>query len=221
MGVQDRIIKTTSHDQWEILANIIKLYIPAGHFDLDPTYSKGNFYRNGVPEPVWKADLNPQTDDTIKADAATISTNMLPGCHGGLRSIIFDPPFIAAMPRKGKEKDGIIRARFGYFKNIPELWEWYGKCIINFYSLLTDGGVLVFKCQDTIDSSKQYLSHVEVVNMALAVGFYPRDLFVLLAKNRIIGKTHRKQQHARKYHSYFLVFEKRKCRVPYLVATPR
>lgn len=66
------------------------------------------------------------------------------------------------------------------------------------------------KCQDTVDSCKQYFSHVEIINHASKVGFYPKDLFILLAKARIIGENHEKQQHARKFHSYFIVFLKTK-----------
>ena len=55
---------------------------------------------------------------------------------------------------------------------------------------------------------------------ALVHGFYPRDMFILLAKNRIIGHNHKNNQsHARKYHSYFWVFEKKACNVPYNIDT--
>ena len=48
---------------------------------------------------------------------------------------------------------------------------------------------------------------------ALDIGFYPKDLFILLAKTRL--NDGRKQQHARKFHSYFWIFEKRECKVNY------
>lgn len=91
----------------------------------------------------------------------------------------------------------------------------YHKSIEEFYRILKPDGVLIFKCQDTIDSCKQYLSHIEIHNKAIDCGFYAKDLFVLLAKNRIIGKTHHNQQHCRKYHSYFLVFIKQKNKIRY------
>jgi hypothetical protein len=61
-----------------------------------------------------------------------------------------------------------------------------------------------------VSSGKQYLSHVEIINMAREIGFYAKDLFILEAKNRLIDPRIKKQQHARKFHSYFLVFEKKK-----------
>jgi hypothetical protein len=73
------------------------------------------------------------------------------------------------------------------------------------------------KCQDTVTGGKQYFSHVMIMNMAMEIGFYPRDLFILFNKVRMnsFGTKWKKQEHARKYHSYFWVFEKRKSRVTY------
>ena len=44
--------------------------------------------------------------------------------------------------------------------------------------------------------------------VAIKLGLYHKDLFVLLAKSRLIGGNHKNQFHARKFHSYFLVFQK-------------
>jgi len=127
---------------------------------------------------------------------------------------MFDPPFIAAIPKN--QPMGIISQRFGYYRNIQhELWDMYHKALTEFYRILKANGVLIFKCQDTIDSCKQYFSHVEIINYAIKLGFYPKDLFVLLAKNRLVSPSQRKQQHARKFHSYFLVFLKQESKVKY------
>lgn len=56
-----------------------------------------------------------------------------------------------------------------------------------------------------------------VMNEAIKVGFYPKDLFVLLAKNRIVADWQVKnQKNARKYHSYFWVFEKSDKKIEYI-----
>lgn len=201
------IIKSVSYSQEEILNWIIQLYCPDG-FDLDPTYSKGIFYKN-IPEPRLKFDLNPQVEGVQQANC----TN-LPLETRSLKSIIFDPPFVGGSRKSGKP--GIIKTRFGYYPNIQTaLWGMYRKALQEFYRILRFDGILVFKCQDTIDSSKQYLSHVEIINVAVRLGFYPKDLFVLLAKQRLMSPNMRKQQHARKFHSYFLVFLKQQTPVKY------
>ena len=201
------IIKSISYSQEEILKWILQLYCPDG-FDLDPTYSKGVFYKN-VPPPRLKYDLNPQIEGVQQADC----TN-LPLETRSLKSIVFDLPFVAGIGKKGKP--GIIRTRFGSYKDIQnELWGMYHKALREFHRILKFDGVLVFKCQDTISSSKQYLSHVEIINVAIKLGFYPKDLFILLAKSRLMSPNMRIQQHARKFHSYFLVFIKQESSVKY------
>lgn len=204
----EKIIKTISYEQTEILQDILDLYCPDG-FELDPTYSKGNFYKNGVLEPKYKYDINPQSELVQKADCRN-----LPFEDNTIENIIFDPPFIAGI--QNKSDDGIIINRFGSFKNVSkELWSMYHDALDEFYRILKPNGILVFKCQDTIDSCKQCFSHVEIINYALKINFYPKDLFILLARSRLIGKHHHKQQHARKFHSYFIVFVKQKCPVKY------
>ena len=206
-SIQDSIIKTISYDQEEIIKWVLELYCPDG-IQLDPTYSKGNFYKN-IPAPEFKYDLSPCVDGVVEANCCN-----LPHESNSIGSIMFDPPFVAAIP-KG-EATGIITKRFSYYRNIQhEMWDMYFKALSEFMRILKPNGVLIFKCQDTIDSCKQYFSHSEIHNMAVRMGFYAKDLFILLAKNRLIGATHRKQQHARKYHSYFLVFIKQESKVKY------
>ena len=190
------IVRSISFDEQEILEWIIELHCPNG-FELDPTYSIGSFYKR-IPEPKYKFDLIPVAPGVIKADARE-----LPIRSGSIESIIFDPPFVTAMPT-GQGKKGIIRDRFGHYRNVPELWKMYSGAIKEFYRVFKKGGTLVFKCQDVIESGKQYLSHIKIINMAEQIGFYTKDLFILCASRRIIFQN--RQFHARKYHSYFVVF---------------
>jgi len=210
------IIKSISYDQIEILSNIISLYCPEG-FHIDCTYSKGNFYTKPifVPQPKIKLDLYPQQRGVIQADSRN-----LPFQNESIRSIVFDPPFtVGTGPSLSLKKKGsnIIATRFGRYASIKKLWEMYSTSLKEFYRVLNPNGILVFKCQDTIDSSKQYLSHVYVINQASRIGLYPIDLFILLAKTVIIGKTNKcRQLHCRKFHSYFLVFKKEISKIKYI-----
>ena len=194
------LVKSISYDQEEIIKNIMFLQ-GIEQFDLDPTYSKGVFWKNITP-PALKFDLYPKTEDTIQASA-----EKLPLETESLDSIMFDPPFLVGHT-KSKNKS-IIKERFGEFRTIPILWSWYFECLIEFQRLLKKKGTLVFKCQDTVSGGKNHFSHVKIINMAEDLGFYTKDLYVLLAKSRMIGWNCANQQHARKFHSYFLVFEKR------------
>ena len=205
----EEIIKSVSYNQIEIIRNIMKLY-SIDRFDLDATYSTGMFYDSGViQQPKIKSDIKPQAEGVNEYDCRSLP---LDDCS--ISSIMFDPPFIASIPKN--EDTGIISQRFGSYRSVAkDLWSMYRDALIEFYRILKKDGVLVFKCQDSVDAGKQCLSHIEIINSAIITGFYPKDLFVLIAKNRIIGKHHRNQQHSRKYHSYFLVFIKQRNRVKY------
>ena len=199
----NKLIKSISFSQDEIFNDILELHVPKKVIDLDPTYSTGNFYKK-IPQPRLKFDINPQTPDTVKADCRN-----LPLENDSIECINFDPPFLIGLD-KTQSESGAITKRFTAFKNIKELYSLYSQSLIEFYRILEGNGVLIFKCQDTVSSGKQYLIHNWLINQAESLGFYTKDLFILLAKNRIIGEKHHTQQHTRKFHSYFLVFKKTK-----------
>lgn len=197
------MIRSIYDDQQKIIESIITLYCPKG-IQLDPTYSKGVFYKN-IKEPLIKMDIRPQVPGTIKADA-----RHLPLKSESIDSIMFDPPFLATTgPSLGKQDaSNKINKRFGVFPNELELHKFYSECIKEFHRVLFQNGHLIFKCQDKVSSGKQYMSHVFIINEAVAAGFYPIDLFILEAKNRIVADWQKNQRHARKYHSYFIIFQK-------------
>jgi len=196
------MIKSLSFDQHEIIRWVQELYNP---IDLDPTYGKGNFYPDKKPEYCF--DINP------KYGCNVIDYKQLPfACnYSQIKAIMFDPPFLATTgPSLKKEKGNIINKRFSVYSSEKELIEEYQKATKEMYRILAKGGFLYFKCQDKVSSGKQYFTHIDVYNMAVDAGFYPRDLFILGAKNRIVANWQREQQHARKFHCYFWVFEKKK-----------
>lgn len=201
------MIKTTSTSQDEIIKNIMTLY-GIREFTLDPCYSKGNFYRN-IPQPLHCYDIDPQHSWVKQSEAFEV-----PLGTGSCDSIIFDPPFLATKgPSLKKDNGNIILKRFSVFPTEGALFKFYWKSLSHFYALLRTGGVLVVKCQDKVSSSKQYFSHVYIHNMAVELGFYPKDLFIYVNEKKVIGKWKDNQQHAWKTHSYFIVFKKEKNKV--------
>lgn len=208
------MIKTISHDQEEIISSILNLHSPNGVIDLDPTYSKGVFYKGSIQEPKYCFDISPKFSHVGQACATKLP---LPADH--VNTIMFDPPFLATQgpSLKNTGKGNIINTRFGVYPNEKKLHEFYIYSLMEFYRLLKPNGILIFKCQDKVSSGKQYFSHCFVYNKAIEAGFYPKDLFVLLAKNRIVANWQKKnQQHARKYHSYFWVLQKKGRRINYV-----
>ena len=74
------------------------------------------------------------------------------------------------------------------------------------------------KCQDEVSANKQRLTHVEIISSYEAMGFYTKDLFVLMRSNAPGVSRIKTQVHARKNHSYFLVFEKRFVKVSNVIS---
>ena len=115
---------------------------------------------------------------------------------------MFDPPFVIGV---GESKSGIITNRFSGFKNLNELKSLYTKSMKEFSRILIDKGLLIFKCQDTVTSGKQFLTHIFVVNEAEKMGYYAKDLFILVRDSAIVDPKWGAQQHARKTHSYYVI----------------
>lgn len=207
------MIKSISYNEQEIIEWILKLHCKYP-IELDPTYSKGNFYKGNIEKPKYKFDIFPQTPDTIKANAEN-----LPIEDSIVNTIMFDPPFLAT---KGKSLEidndsNKINKRFSVYPTEKELHRFYINALKEFHRVLKPNGILIFKCQDKVSSGKQYFSHVFIMNEAIKIGYYCKDMFVLLAKNRIVADWQLKnQKNARKFHCYFLVLEKSDKKIDYI-----
>ena len=198
------MISSIGYNEQEIIQNILSLHCGGGPIECDPTYSVGNFYKHGLKEPMFRYDIDPQRDGVVGA-----SVDSLPLENESVRVVMFDPPFLmnGESKKKREDKTGLIGKRFTSFANWKELTEMYGGAMKELYRVLKNRGVLIFKCQDSVVGGKNYFSHVWIANRAVEIGFYPKDLLILLARSRMTDG--RKQQHARKFHSYFWVLEKR------------
>ena len=93
---------------------------------------------------------------------------------------------------------------------MKELWQFYDDSLKEFRRVIRKKGHLIVKCQDIVSGGRNHLSHVFICNKAEEYGFENIDLFVLTAKHRMTTHNTTIQKHARKYHSYFLVFQKKK-----------
>jgi len=205
-----RSVYSTNHD---VIKNIMELY-EIDQFDLDCTYSRGLFWKD-LKGPKIKTDLVPVTKETMQADSEN-----LPFEDGQMKSIMYDPPFVISgkLYKENKEGSSVIAKRFEGYTTYENLTDNYYNTLQELYRITAPDGFVVMKCQDTVSGGKNHFTHAMVMTMAMKIGFYPRDLFILLAKMRInsFGGKWNSQHHARKYHSYFWVFEKTKPKVKYL-----
>jgi len=194
------MIKTVYDNYQDIMRAILDLHVKDETFDIDPTYSSGKFYK-GLQQPRKKFDLYPQTSDTVMS-----SSDSLPLDSDSVSSICFDPPFLAWHTKE--DPTGIIGKRFHGFRYMQDVWDYYDRSLREFHRIVKKKGFVAFKCQDTVSSGKQWWSHVHIMQEAEKIGFVTKDIFINVAKNRMIGHNHANQKHARKFHSYWIVLQK-------------
>ena len=192
------MIKSLSYQQKEILQGIVDLH--TGPIQADVTFGSGCFYKKAQPRPAFCFDLSPRKPGVVAADVCH-----LPLKDACLASIMFDPPFMA---RTGP--GATLKARFGeIIGSIEDLWSFYFMARREIHRVLLPGGWFIFKNQDGVLSGKNNFTHCEIYNMATTLGFIRKDLFILGATHRMMHPAHKRQVHARKFHSYFWVFKKR------------
>lgn len=199
------VIRSISENQDEILQSIQDLHCEGG-FDCDVTYGNGTFYKN-LKQPKFCFDLEPLQPHVMKA-----CSTQIPLPNESIKSLVFDPPFLTYV-RAGRNGNGkmIMGRRFSGYWRYDELENHYQLSLSEASRVLKPKGKLVFKCQDIIHNHKMNATHFNVIKWATEYyNFRLVDLFVLAATHRMPSPNRKgKQQHARIFHSYFLVFENR------------
>jgi len=199
------MIKSFFYSQDEILRWIQKLYSPQ-RFELDPTYGYGGFYKGRTQRPKICLDIR-----SVLAVDARADFHRLPLKNESVKSIIFDPPFLV----RGGPGHNIMASKYGALKTPGEVWAMYRDGMCELKRVLKPQGLLVVKCQDFSHGRNQYMTHTEVMNYAVEIGLYPKDIFILLARSRPIARNQKKQNHSRKFHTYFWVFGKQRRSIGY------
>lgn len=210
------IIKNISFDQSEILHNIMELYNNGEAFDCDMTASELKFYgdkkgnRYNIPVPKILFDVYPLNDTIQKITPF----NALPLETKSIKSIVCDLPFVISphtAPSVISPKDGsnLIQKRFSswypYMEAYENMYYWIGEMA----RVIDNGGIVVYKMQNTISGAVQHSFEEFAFMCAQKFGLYVIDKFILQAKARLISSSKiKKQQHARKYSSVFYVFQK-------------
>lgn len=212
MATTDLVLSAYVGGNAEVFARVAQLHVPAGCVVADVTYGKGVFWRNIPPDcyTVHATDLQTGVD-----------CRNLPYADASLDAVVLDPPYMEGLFRRSTDHmagSGSHRAFREHYSdgqatgNGPK----YHEAVLALYfdaarealRVLRDGGVLIVKCQDEVSANTQRLTHVEIINHCAALGFYCKDLFVVVRPNRPGVSRILEQVHARKCHSYFLVFLK-------------
>lgn len=189
----------------EVFPYVLSLYVAPGSKVADVTYGKGVFWRR-VPEGTYQL---------LATDLSTgIDCRDLPYDDTSIDCVVFDPPY---MHTPGGTAHVNHQNYEGYYKNNQiSSKKKYHEAVLELYFLaareaqrvLRVGGIYIVKCQDEVCANRQRLSHVEIINELESYGFVTEDLFIVVRKGRPGVSRMLRQAHARKNHSYFLVFIK-------------
>ena len=196
----------------EVFPRILELHVPKGAFIADVTYGKGVFWRN-----VNLADY-----DLHPSDLKTgVDCRQLPYPDTSVDCVVLDPPYMEGLFRNsanslaGAGSYGAFRDRYSNGQSTSDgpkyhaaVLDLYFKAGAEAARILRAHGILIVKCQDEVSANRQRLTHVEIINEYAERGFFCKDLFVIVRTNRPRVSRLKKQVHARKNHSYFLIFVK-------------
>ena len=191
-----------------IFPKILELYVRRGSTVADITFGKGVFWRN-VPPGTYNLKATDIQDGVDCRD--------LPYQNGELDCVVFDPPYMhtpggtahtsthAAFEAHYRNNGCGNQTESKYHEAVLDLYRDGGR---EAYRTLKTRGVLIVKCQDEVCANRQRFTHIELISMYEDMGFIAEDLYVVVRSNRPGVSRMIRQVHARKNHSYFLVFWK-------------
>jgi len=191
----------------ELFPKILSLYVARGSTIADVTYGKGVFWKE-----VRKDQYRLLTTDIQNG----VDCRSLPYANNSIDCVVLDPPY---MHTPGGTAHVAHQNYEGYYRNNSTTngsGKKYHEAVLDLYfaagddafRVLRSHGILIVKCADEVCANQQRLTHVEIIQDYTKKGFVIEDLFVLLRQNRPGVSRVIKQVHARKNHSYFLVFRK-------------
>lgn len=197
----------------DVFPKVLALHVPRNSVVADVTWGKGVFWQN-VPASSYQmlaTDIKTGTD-----------CRKLPYLNGSIDAVVLDPPYMEGLFRRstnhlaGGGSHGAFRENYSNGQAASDIGPKYHAAVTDLYfkagieahRVLRDKGILIVKCQDEVSANRQCLTHVEIINAYSQIGFFCKDLFVVVRNNRPVISRLKKQEHARKNHSYFLVFVK-------------
>src|SRR5256885_2307993 len=160
------------------------------------------------------------TEGSLKTFASDLATGVdcrsLPYEDNSVDCVVFDPPY---MHTPGGTAHVNHQNYEGYYRNNDtgnDTDAKYHEAVLTLYyasakeafRVLRPNGIYIVKCADEVCANQQRLTHIEIINELTTYGFVAEDLFVLMRNNRPGVSRVLRQVHARKNHSYFIVFLK-------------
>ena len=204
----DLVVSAYIESNADVFPHILNLYVPTGRTVADVTFGKGVFWKN---VPVDSYDLL-ATDIKDGVDCRE-----LPYQDASIDCVVLDPPYMHSPGGTAHSSQPAFEEHYRnngtgnntekkYHDAVLDLYEKAGE---EAFRVLRERGVFIVKCQDEVCSNRQRFTHIEIIQAYEDFGFVAEDLFVVMRRNRPGVSIAVRQVHARKNHSYFLVFWKR------------
>jgi hypothetical protein len=212
IATTDLILSSYNEENDVVFEQILALHIPLHSTVADVTYGKGVFWR--------RIDLS-----NYKLLATDLKTGTdcrhLPYENDSLDCVVLDPPYMEGLFRQdasfaGGGSHSAFKDNYSNGVRPPKLERKWHDAVVELYvqasieakRVLKKNGIFIVKCQDEVSANTQRLTHIEIVMNLQLLNFYCKDLFVVTRRNKPGVTRVLKQTHARKNHSYFLVFIK-------------
>ncbi len=194
---QEVVLTATIGTNADLLPHILGLYVPEGSRVADVTYGRGVFWQN----------IDPSRYELLATDLMTgVDFCDLPYEERSIDALILDPPYMHGGGKDGGKgiKESINRCYRNANTSHESVVRLYAGGILEAVRVLRKQGVIIVKCQDEIESGKQRLSHVEIIQLLELLGFEIVDQLVLV-QDTVPAMRHDYQKSARKNHSYAIV----------------
>jgi len=205
----------------EVFPDVVELHVDDGSEIADVTWGKGVFWKNVDMGryTVYASDLDPEKSPS----GYPVDCRNLPYEDNSLDVVVLDPPYAEGFYRRNKDilaggnnsheqfrehySNGEVLDTNGS-KYHQAVLDMYYKAGVEAHRVLRDDGTLIVKTQDEVSANTQELTHIQITNFYEGeLDFYTRDLFITVRSNKPAVSGMDTQVHARKNHSYFLIYE--------------
>lgn len=232
-GISTSNVTLSAHisDNSTVFAQIMQLHVPVGATVADVTFGKGVFWKDvqAGAYNLLASDIDAKAKPNLSYHVdvrSGVDCRNLPYADHDIDCVVLDPPYMEGLYRQNEDHmagggtHAAFRHHYSNGKSIASSRKWHD-AVVDMYleagveaeRVLKPNGILIVKCQDEVSANKQRLSHVEIITAYEQLGFYTKDLFVVMRCNKAVISRLKKQTHARKNHSYFLVFQKIRTRI--------
>lgn len=195
------VLTAKQGDNGDLFPDVLSLYAQPGQRILDMTYGRGVFWKN-VPRGTYDLVANDLAPDLGEVHDDFRKTRW---ADGEFDMVVLDPPYASRSSNKrsaiGKRYNNALHK----LDTVEKMIDYYADGMTEARRLLKPSAILVVKCMDEVAGGKQHWNHISIMQRAADLGFMVEDLFVLMSKGTPTMR-HQYQLHARKNHSYFLIF---------------